>query len=53
MTSTCQQCLDYEFKQYTGSWPDGQAFNRWAMWGCTCEPGSAEAALAYIRLVSD
>lgn len=50
--TTCQQCLDYESKQATGSWPSGQSFNRWAMWGCTCTPEQAEEAQAYISLVT-
>lgn len=42
MSQKCQQCLDYEFKQRTGSWPNGQSFNRWAMWGCCCDPATLE-----------
>ena len=34
----CQQCKDHQFKQVTGSWPNGAAFVRYSIWGCTCDP---------------
>ena len=51
--SKCQQCEAYEFKQSTGCWPNGQAFARWAMWGCTCEPGAADARARELRRWTD
>ncbi len=51
----CQQCRDYEFKQNTGSWPSGQAFNRWALYGCWCDTTPEKAAEFdhYWRVVTD
>lgn len=51
----CQQCRDYEFKQNTGAWPNGQAFNRWALYGCWCDTTPEKAAEFdhYWRTVTD
>lgn len=47
---TCQQCKDEQFKRKYGFWPNGMAFNRWAMWGCTCTPEAEAEALATFDL---
>lgn len=44
----CQQCKDWEFKKLTGSWFSGPAFNRWAVWGCTCDPLDLASKVHYL-----
>lgn len=44
----CQQCKDYQFKKTTGSWPNGPAFLRWSVWGCTCDPLDLATKVHYL-----
>lgn len=50
--SKCQQCADYEYKQATGHWPNDFARNRWALFGCTCDPQRLEEFLDYWKAVT-
>jgi len=52
MTEKCQQCKDWAFREATGSFPSGQAFNRWAMWGCTCDGTSVPETVAFFQRVT-
>ena len=52
MTDKCQQCKDRQFQQETGAWPSGQAFNRWAMWGCTCDGTSVPEVALFLEQVT-
>lgn len=49
----CESCRSAVIRKVTGEWPSEQARNRWALFGCTCEPGSTEDAMDFLGRVAD
>jgi hypothetical protein len=48
MCITCQ----IEAKRQAGVEVTNAERNHWMLWGCTCDPEAAQAAAAYLQLVT-
>jgi hypothetical protein len=49
---TCPTCQHEAHYERTGAYPSVQARQHAILWGCTCEPADAEAAQAWMDLVT-